>query len=418
MTDLDVVVVGAGAAGIGAGLELRDRGLSFVILEAAGRVGGRGFTDRVSLPVPWDHGCHWLHSADINPLVPWADRLGAVYAREEREDHFAIWQAGRFATPDELVEAHGCTLAAFGAIEAAATEGRDVSIGALLPQAGRWAAGVRCVMQTMVGADPEEVSATGYWEYEDSDVNWPVLSGYGDLIAAMAAALPVRTGVAVTGIGERAGAVEIETGGGTIRARAAIVTVSTDVLASGAIGFAAGPAAAVPEIVADLPCGRYEKVALAVEALPPEAVGKIFCMVDPGGGARAVDFQVMAGEVPVLVAHLAGDSGGDAVDAGPAAMIAAATERLVLAFGSGFRRKIVAAGATGWIRDPLIGGSYAHARPGAAHRRAEAIAAETGSILFAGEAFSERWPGTAHGAYQSGRDRARALARRLGGSSA
>jgi monoamine oxidase len=94
-------------------------------------------------------------------------------------------------------------------------------------------------------------------------------------------------------------------------------------------------------------------------------------------------------------------------------MIAAATERLVRAFGSGFRRRIVAAGATDWGRDPLIGGSFAHARPGRAHRRRQATLAETGPVVFAGEAFSPRWPGTAHGAYQSGRDRARALAERL-----
>ncbi|MEZ5716564.1 MAG: NAD(P)-binding protein, partial [Paracoccaceae bacterium] len=138
MTVHDVVVVGAGAAGIGAGLELAEHGLSFVILEAADRVGGRALTDRTSLPVPWDHGCHWLHSADVNPLVPWADRLGAVYAREEREDHFAIWQGGRFASAEELIEAGGCTLAAFAAIEAAAERGRDVSIAEVLPEAGRW----------------------------------------------------------------------------------------------------------------------------------------------------------------------------------------------------------------------------------------------------------------------------------------
>ena len=72
----DVVIVGAGAAGVGAGLELQARGVPFVILEAADRVGGRAFTDRASLPGPWDQGCHWFHCADVNPLVAWADRLG------------------------------------------------------------------------------------------------------------------------------------------------------------------------------------------------------------------------------------------------------------------------------------------------------------------------------------------------------
>ena len=42
------------------------------------------------------------------------------------------------------------------------------------------------------------------------------------------------------------------------------------------------------------------------------------------------------------------------------------------------------------------------------------IALDTGLIAFAGEAFSLPWFGTAHGAYQSGKDVAYNLATRLG----
>jgi monoamine oxidase len=73
----DVVIVGAGAAGVGAGMELTKRGVPFVILEASDRVGGRAHTDKTSLPYAWDKGCHWLHCADVNPLVAEADRVGA-----------------------------------------------------------------------------------------------------------------------------------------------------------------------------------------------------------------------------------------------------------------------------------------------------------------------------------------------------
>ncbi|RMA43768.1 FAD-dependent oxidoreductase [Rhodophyticola porphyridii] len=180
----DVVIVGAGAAGIGAGLELAGTGLNFVVLEAADRVGGRALTDTSGLPVAWDHGCHWLHSADINPLVAWADRLGAAYRTEDRVDHFAIWQAGRFVSATELAEARAATLAAFDAIEAAFEAENDVSIQEILPDAGRWNAGVRCVLQTMAGANPEKVSAPDYFDGEDTDLNWPVISGYGDIFFA------------------------------------------------------------------------------------------------------------------------------------------------------------------------------------------------------------------------------------------
>lgn len=413
MPNFDVVIIGAGAAGIGAGLELAETGLHFVVLEAADRIGGRAYTDTASLPVPWDHGCHWLHSADVNPLVPWADRLGAEYRQEEREDHFAIWQGGGFVSAAELAEAGAATQAAFGAIERATEAGHDVSIQAVLPEAGRWSAGVRCILQYMAGADPEQVSAPGYWDYEDTGQDWPVVSGYGALVAGMAAGLPVRTGVRVDEIVQRAGRVEVHTPAGRITARATIVTVSTNVLTSGAIRFTGGEVGGFLDAVADLPCGNYEKVAVAVPDLPPEAAGRIFCMVDPGSGQAAVDFQVMPGPPPVFIAHLGGDAAGEAAAEGPAAMIALAVERLCLAFGSAFRHRIIATGASNWRHDPLIGGSYANPRPGAAHQRRRAIATETGTVGFAGEALSARWPGTAHGAYQSGRDKAREIAKRV-----
>ena len=77
----DIAVIGAGAAGIGAGRRLEELGASFVLLEAAHRVGGRGYTEEVAPGVPFDLGCHWLHSASINPFVTIADAAGF---RDER----------------------------------------------------------------------------------------------------------------------------------------------------------------------------------------------------------------------------------------------------------------------------------------------------------------------------------------------
>src|SRR4029079_14590758 len=75
-----VVVVGAGAAGIGAGLALARSGVPYIILEASSRPGGRAYTDFNSLGALFDHGFYWFHSADRNPLRVLADRLGHAYA--------------------------------------------------------------------------------------------------------------------------------------------------------------------------------------------------------------------------------------------------------------------------------------------------------------------------------------------------
>ncbi|RMA43767.1 FAD-dependent oxidoreductase [Rhodophyticola porphyridii] len=204
----------------------------------------------------------------------------------------------------------------------------------------------------------------------------------------MASNLPIKLNARVEKVLQGAGSVTLDTSAGTISAKAAIITASTGVLASGSIGFSPGSTTELLDIIGDLPCGKYEKVALAVTDLPPETAGKIFCMIDPGSGARAIDFQIMSTSPPVLIAHLAGDAAGPAIGEGGPAMIALATERLVHAFGSDLRRGIIASGTSDWSHNPLILGSYSNARPGAAAQRRRAISMETDNIVFAGEAFA------------------------------
>ena len=77
----DVVVVGAGAAGLAATRVLTDLGYRVVLIEARSRVGGRAFTETTTFGVPYDHGCRWLHVAHLNPWVPYAKAHGFhVYA--------------------------------------------------------------------------------------------------------------------------------------------------------------------------------------------------------------------------------------------------------------------------------------------------------------------------------------------------
>ena len=71
---LDVVIIGAGAAGLAAARRLQEQDASFRLLEAKPHIGGRAVTDSVTLGAPVDLGAHWLHSPALNPLTPLVDR--------------------------------------------------------------------------------------------------------------------------------------------------------------------------------------------------------------------------------------------------------------------------------------------------------------------------------------------------------
>ncbi len=106
-SDFDVVVIGAGAAGLAAGKRLAPSGLSFVILEARERIGGRAQT-RIVNGLPLDLGCGWLHSADRNPWTGIAadlgftiDRTAPVWTRQSLDIGFSRQDQAAFAAASD-----------------------------------------------------------------------------------------------------------------------------------------------------------------------------------------------------------------------------------------------------------------------------------------------------------------------------
>ncbi|RZA10023.1 MAG: FAD-dependent oxidoreductase, partial [Lysobacteraceae bacterium] len=130
--EVDVLVIGAGAAGIAAARELKSAGKRVRILEARGRVGGRAHTD-LSLGVPADAGAAWLHFADLNPLTDIAQKNGFdVIAREP--DWGARSRIGNRLPDKSEVDAWQKAMQHYDAlIEAAAQRGQDVALTAVLP---------------------------------------------------------------------------------------------------------------------------------------------------------------------------------------------------------------------------------------------------------------------------------------------
>lgn len=74
-SEVDIAVIGAGAAGVGAGRRLAAATASFALLEARERIGGRTWT-RLIDGIPSDFGGEWLHSADRNAISPLAEPAG------------------------------------------------------------------------------------------------------------------------------------------------------------------------------------------------------------------------------------------------------------------------------------------------------------------------------------------------------
>src|SRR5258708_28871942 len=76
MSECDVIVIGAGAAGLGAARRLAAAGIAARVIEARNRVGGRAWTARAPSGLPIELRCAWLHSADEDELCALAVQAG------------------------------------------------------------------------------------------------------------------------------------------------------------------------------------------------------------------------------------------------------------------------------------------------------------------------------------------------------
>lgn len=410
---VEVVIVGAGAAGISAGRELMSRGLSVLVLEAQDRTGGRAFTDRFSLPGHWDQGAQWFHSANVNPLVPLAKAEGWDFETEDRIGSGSSFARGALVDPLAAEAEEQALEAGTRAVYSAGQAGRDIPVAEAM--AAQRQASVDRVFRLMSSEDSEKVSAQGYADYADTGVNWIVTQGMGALIERLAQGLPVRTGVAVRAIAETPTGVRIETSGGVVEAKAVIVTAATNLILSGAIHFASASAMAVLDQMQGLPCGDYEKLALACDRLPFDPEGALFCDVTLDDG-MVFGFQTVTGPAPKLIAHFGGSDARRMAAMSLEEAAARAKDAVAAAFGSSASRSVTAFARTGWAVNPWVRGAYSYARVGAgtARKTMIATAAETGPIRFAGEAFSLPWHSTVHGAWTSGHEVAQDLAMQLG----
>lgn len=401
---VDVAIVGAGAAGLAAARRAGELGLSCYLLEAKPRIGGRAFTDTDTFGVAWDRGAHWLHSADVNPLTRIAEELGHPYLARPRPFD------GRFhlgAGWGEDADWHGYRdefeSAIARAVEAGEA-GRDIAALDLVDNSSRWARMVHHIFTAISGMPPSEISTADLAAYRDTEANWPLERGYGALLEARYAALPVELSTPVSAIDTSGTHVLIETPRGTARARSLIVTVSTNVLASGAIRFTPALPAKLQAAFHGVPTGSANKVAFHfrrdVFGLPDTSY---VSFMDERDAARpACSFQVRPFGSTLAIAYLGGDLSANLERGGEAEMQDFARAALGDMFGTDIFKELSGVAATAWTTDPHTLGAYSCAAPGHAHERAMLADPVSERFFLAGEAVSADWYSTVQGAHVTG----------------
>ncbi|MEW6255219.1 MAG: FAD-dependent oxidoreductase [Pseudomonadota bacterium] len=412
---VDVIIIGAGAAGIAAARRVAAAGLTYTLLEGSRRAGGRAWTDTALFGRLVDLGAFRLHDPAANPLVALGTQAGTpLYAAP---DAARLYVRGREARESDYEDFVAALRRGERAIAAAGDAGRDLPAARVMPDLAPWGQSAAFLLGPAICAkDLDQVSTVDFSRAEPRDPGALVRTGLGAFIASLANPLAIRTDTAATSVELGSRLVQVATRKGTLTGRFAILAVPPSMITSGKLRIGALPA-------------RYRA---AVERVTLGAFDHIL-FEWPGNPLRLPDDEVVQVQAETsrtfaLVARIGGsdihalDIGGklaaDLADAPPAAGAAFLKEALTRQFGASLAAKVGKVHQTRWTKEPFALGAWSCALPGAGNLRRAFTEVVSGRLAFAGEHAHETLWGTLHGAWASGERAANQALRALGAGSA
>ncbi|HEX3937498.1 MAG TPA: FAD-dependent oxidoreductase [Xanthobacteraceae bacterium] len=409
--DFEVVIVGAGAAGIAAARRLAAAGRRYVVIEATDHVGGRCVTDTKTFGVPFDRGAHWIYLPDSNPVTKLTPRNGIdIYpAPESQKVRIGL----RYAREGELEDFLSAQVRTTRAISDAARKA-DVACEQAVPNdLGDWRGAVEFVLGPYACAkNLVQVSSLDFARAAERNKAAFCKQGFGAMLAALARGLNIHLATPATAVDSR-GTITVQTGKGTIAARTAIVTVPTNVIASGGLRFGSDFGHQAIDAFGRVSLGSYDHIALEL-AGNPLGLDSDDLVFEKSADTHTAAILANVSGTELCLIDVAGAFGRELSAQGEAAMIDFAGNWLARLYGSEVKNAIGRKYATRWNSEPFALGAWSAAGPGGQSARRQLLQPIADDVWYAGEAAHETLWGTVGGAWESGERAADAVLRRLG----
>ena len=406
-----VIIIGAGAAGLSAASELSKQGISFLILEAANRVGGRAYTESTSFGQAVDHGCSWITGSDKNFFKDFGYKNGFTLLDHTDSGADTFEKDGRRSSTNSQLAYLKAGYDIEHAINSAGQAGKDIPASHVISHIPN-----SSIYQNWEGAlnfavDMKDISTLDYFRGRSSQPSHIVKEGLGTLVSKLNQNFPIKFNTKVVEIDHSGCQVEVITSAGKVKASYCICTVSVGVLKSEGIKFTPSLSHDKQKAINDLNMGLLIKIPLLFDGnrlglkennrvqydLPTE---------DIGSGCY---FLAWPTNHDYLMGFIGGAFGWDLYADGQEAIVEYAMEKLTFIVGNNAKKHFIKGFASDWADNPLTLGSYSAAKPGHGGTREILGEMESEKLLFAGEATEPEIYGLVNGAFESGKKAARSI---------
>lgn len=420
----EVIIVGAGLSGLIAAYELKQKGVSYHIVEASDKAGGRAKTATMSHGAIVNTGANWLHGGEKNPLLALVKQFGIPYEIDEAEgNQLKAYYGGEHFGPEFRGELDDISLRS-----ATTSLGAMVGIDSPVPNLARAGTKKRDILQKYLpiwlGVDSKQPENSSLAELL-SDPYGPGGAQLKGGIQSLIDRLVQEVGeenitynapvCKITNPAHTKGAAVTTTEQGEekqYKAKRVIFTGSVGVLKSNKIEFDPPLGENLRQYLDGLTMGNFAKAVIELDPAffndKPHLKNMHIDLLD---GTPPALCHVNTNGQPTIAVMVGGDAAIALEKGGAKAAADLIQQKLekveeLKGYDECIRGEPL---VTQWTQDPLVQGSYSARKTGA--DRAKGIQQE--SVLFAGEAFDKTSPGTLAGAYRSGQFAANAVAQQL-----
>lgn len=427
---IDVIVIGAGIAGLAAAKDIQAAGKRVQLLEARQRVGGRIWSWR-EWGEPIELGANWIETSKGNPLVNLAQQANMETTSDPEEDGDELLidlttnKKMTGSAVENMYDRYETIID--DAVDTADDYSKDVSLRTAITNMNAYkklsAAEKRQLEIVMaqvidddaaIEADKLSLKAYDAGDGAYSGGNKFVVGGYDNIPKLLAENLTIEYGVVVNKITWGTNGVTVTAGAKSWSARAVIVTIPLGVLKAGKVTFSPALPAKYTQAINQMAMGVLDRCILRFPTAFWGSDYSTFTLAgsDPHAWYQFIPLNEPLG-IPALMAFNAGSRAFALEAKSDAQIVAEMTQVVQKAFGT--KATSTAAMVTRWGKDPFALGAYSYVPLGGAFSARSTMATPVSNQLyFAGEAYTTVDSSTVHGAYNSGKKTAATLLSRLG----